>query len=167
MFNKRVKIFVCLITVFLFLSLLRLAQMQILDNSFYREKIAELKHQSWRYKQLKTIRGMLLDRKQRPLAADSPQFNLNISYQLASFLDDRVIKSKLSAAEQKNDPALIKKINEQIKSKQQQLKNIIDKCTQFTTLTSSQIQNEINQINDYIWNQRTFQTLNLEKNITA
>ncbi|MFC1737523.1 penicillin-binding transpeptidase domain-containing protein [Planctomycetota bacterium] len=151
MFNKRVKFFVALITVLLLLSMLRLSQMQLLKNSFYRGKITELKRQRWRFRQLKTIRGTILDRKQRPIAADSPRFTLNIGYELGSFFDDRIIESRRAAAQQ-NDP----KLSHQIDTKKQELKNIIGKCAQLKGASRTEITNEINRINDYVWGQRTF-----------
>ena len=95
MYDKRVKIFIILIALLLLVCLLRLGQMQLQSDSFYQDKIAQLKLQKGRYRQLKTIRGRILDRKARVLAADEPKFQLHINYELGSFMDGRGRQAKL------------------------------------------------------------------------
>ncbi|MHC4154376.1 MAG: hypothetical protein ACYST6_05575, partial [Planctomycetota bacterium] len=65
MYGKRIKIFVILLSAMLLVCLLRLAQMQLLSGSFYRERINALKLEQGRYRQLKTLRGRILDRNGR------------------------------------------------------------------------------------------------------
>jgi cell division protein FtsI/penicillin-binding protein 2 len=110
MFNKRVKIFVAIIAVMLLLSVLRLAHIQLIKNSYYQEKITELKHQWWSHIQLKTLRGKILDRKENILAADTPRFTLNITYDLTEYLDDRIIQAKITRAQKENKPDILKEI---------------------------------------------------------
>ncbi|MHC4266120.1 MAG: penicillin-binding transpeptidase domain-containing protein [Planctomycetota bacterium] len=157
MFNKRVKIYVAFIAVLLFVSILRLAQIQLIKNSYYQEKITALKEQWWSHNQLKTVRGRILDRKQIMLAADAPRFTLNITYDLSSYLDDRIIQAKISKAQKNNNPSILQETSEKIQEKKKQLNQIIDKCAQLKGTTKDDIRNEIEKINDYIFKQRTFQ----------
>jgi len=156
MYNKRVKIFVIISAVLLGVCLLRLAQLQLLPDSSIAESITELKKQRGTWRPLKTLRGKILDRKGRVLAADQPQFELTINYELTSFADDRFIRSKLLKAAQKNDPAKAKEtIHKEVRAKLEDLQQIIEKCTYFG-LERADIENRIKQINDRIWNLRSY-----------
>ena len=95
MYNKRIKIFVILAACLLLVCLLRLVEMQLLSTSFYRDKITTLKLQQSPSRQLRTVRGRILDRKMRELAVDEPKFQLCINYNLSSCMDERVIKAEL------------------------------------------------------------------------
>ncbi len=92
MYDKRIRIFILVIAAFLLVCLLRLTQMQLLPNSSVQDEIAELKRQRGHTLQLKTLRGRILDRKGKVLAADQPQFQLCINYELTCFLDKRIQK---------------------------------------------------------------------------
>ncbi len=131
--------------------------MQLLSGSFYRDRIAKLKLQKGLSRQLKTIRGRILDRKGGVLAADELKFQLNINYSLSSFLDERVRKGKLlSVAEKSRADAASSELQEELETKRQDLQQIIDKCAQFKAVKPSEITNEIQKINDFIWNRRKF-----------
>jgi len=83
MYDKRIKIFIILIALFLLACLLRLAQMQLLSDSSLQDEIARLKQQRGLSRQLKTVRGKILDRKGRILAANEPRFQLHMDYRLS------------------------------------------------------------------------------------
>ncbi len=156
MYNKRIKIFIIISAALLVVCLLRLAQLQLLADSSVQKGIAELKRLRGTSRPLKTLRGRILDRKDRILAADEPQFQLNINYELSSFADDRFIRSKLLSAAKKNDPAKAKaKVLEEVRAKREDLQQIIDKCTCFG-LERADVENRIRQINDRIWNLRSY-----------
>ena len=156
MYDKRIKIFVILSAALLLLCLLRLTQMQLLPDSSLQDEIEELKRQRGLSRRLKTIRGKILDRKGKVLAADEPQFHLHINYRLISFADERVIRGKLLRAAKKNDPVKAKaKVREEIQAKLEDLQQIIDKCTYFG-LQRVDIEEKIKNINNRIWNLRTF-----------
>ncbi len=89
MYEKRIKIFVILSSVLLFLCLLRLVQMQLLPTSI-QDDIEQLKRQRGQSRQLKTVRGKILDRVGNELAIDEPHFQMCIDYKFSSFMDDRV-----------------------------------------------------------------------------
>ena len=140
----------------LLVCLLRLAQMQLLPDSSLQDEIAELKRQRSRCEQLKTIRGKILDRKGRVLAADVLQFHLCINYRLSRFADERIRRAKLlTATKQKNANLALLNVHKQSQSKCEDLQRIIEKCTYFG-LPREIIKNKIEEINDRIWNLREY-----------
>ncbi len=158
MYNKRIKIFIILIASLYLVCLLRLTQMQLLPDSSLQDEIAKLKLQEGLSRQLKTIRGKILDRKGKTLAADEVKFKLHINYRLSSFFDERVQQAKLLRAAQRNNPDEARnKVTKEILTKLEDLQQIIDKCVHFG-LEREDVQNRINRINNEIWNLRTFLT---------
>jgi len=134
--------------------LLRLIQMQLLPDSSVQDHIAELKRGLSR--QLKTVRGRILDRRGKVLATDQPQFQLCINYRLTCFLDKRVQKAKLlkAAGERTANPSLFE-ARKELEAKIEDLEQVIEKCTHFG-LNRSQIETQIAEINQRIWNLRAF-----------
>jgi len=158
MYNKRVKIFVIFSLLLLAVCLLRLAQMQLLTASSVQNEIAELKLKRGKSRQLQTIRGRILDRNGKVLAMDEPRFWIHINYDLSSFLDERVRKAMLAGAAARRDADVaVPKVDEEIREKLEDLQLIIEKCAQFKAVEPSVIWDEIQKINDYVWNQRMFQ----------
>jgi penicillin-binding protein 2 len=159
MFGRRIKIFILLSTLPMLLFILRLAQLQLVSHPFYLKRIAELKLQEGVSRQLRTIRGKILDRKGRILATDEPQFQLHINYNLCSVLDERVRQATLLRAYNKATPATVKNVlskeRQQLDDKLAKLNKIIDKCTYFGR-EREDIEQDINDINNKIWNLRTF-----------
>jgi penicillin-binding protein 2 len=88
MYDKRIRIFILVIAAFLVVCLLRLTQIQLLPNWSVQDEVAELKRQRGHTLQLKTIRGRILDRKGKVLAADHLQFQLCINYKLTARTED-------------------------------------------------------------------------------
>ena len=158
MYNRRVKIFVIFSLLLLAVCVLRLAQMQLLTASTVQHEIAELKRQRGQSKQLQTIRGKILDRNDKVLAVDEARFWVHINYDLSSFLDERVRRTMLAEAEAKRDSDVaVAKVDEQIHEKLEDLQLIIEKCSQFKAVEPSVIWDEIQKINDYVWDRRMFQ----------
>ena len=158
MYNKRVKIFVIIMAFFLLALLLRLVQMQLLSDSFYRDKITKLELQKSHTRQFKTVRGKILDRNGRVLAVDEPQFQLHINYGLTCFMDERVREGKLLMAADKDDTgASAAKAQKEMDGGLADLNQIISKCAQLRGVKPSEIKTEIQKINDFIWKRRTFQ----------
>jgi penicillin-binding protein 2 len=154
MYDKRIKIFIIVSAVLLVVCLLRLIQMQLLPDSSVQDHIAELKRGLSR--QLKTVRGRILDRRGKVLATDQPQFQLCINYRLTCFLDKRVQKAKLlkAAGERTANPSLFE-ARKELETKIEDLEQVIEKCTHFG-LNRSQIETQIAEINQRIWNLRAF-----------
>jgi penicillin-binding protein 2 len=159
MYHKQIKIFAILLTFFLFVFLLRLAQMQLLSNSFYRDKITKLRLQKSHSRQFKTVRGKILDRNGKVLAVDEPQFQLYINYGLTCFMDDRVREGNLlKAADKKDDTgASAAKAQKELDDGLADLNQIISKCAQLGGVKPTEVKTEIQKINDFIWKRRTFQ----------
>jgi penicillin-binding protein 2 len=159
MYHKRIKIFVILLTLVLFVFLLRLAQMQLLSNSFYRDKITKLKLQKSHSRQFKTIRGKILDRNGKVLAVDEPHFQLYINYGLSCFMDDRVRQGNLlKAADKKDDTgASAAEAQKKLDDGLAYLNWTIGKCARLGGVKPAEVKTEIQKINDFIWMRRTFQ----------
>ena len=156
MYSRRVKIFVILSVFLLVICLFRLAQMQLVDDSKYREKITELKRQRGHSQQLKTLRGKILDREGRILACNEPQFHLHINYKLSCFMDSRVRRSKiLRVAARSNSESAVDDMQKELDAKTSLLEQIIEKCTYFG-LERADVENKIAKINKRIWNLRTY-----------
>ena len=129
MYDKRVKIFIILIALFLLVCLFRLAQMQLLTDSSLQDEIARLKLQRGLSRQLKTVRGKILDRRGRILAVDEPQFQLHIDYGLSCFMDERVRKAELLRADMQQKADLAQyNLQEEIEDRLEDLQRTIDKC---------------------------------------
>ncbi len=159
MYNKRIKIFVFISTILIVPSLLRLVQIQVLEHSFYMEGLDELKLQQGVSRQLQTIRGQILDRKGKVLATNEPQFQLHINYKLTCLFDERVRRAKLLTAAKrsmlaKEKPSLYK-VRKEMDAKLEELSRIIYKCS-FFGQGQLDIEEQINYINNRIWNLRTF-----------
>jgi len=157
MYDKRIKIFVIISALLLLVCLLRLTQMQLLTTSSVQSDIEELKRQRGQSHQLKTVRGKILDRTGKILATDEPQFQLCISYELSCLMDDRVRQGRQLMAAEKEDADAVARVQKELDIGLTDLEHIIDKCAQFRAVKSSEIKAEIQKINDFIWNQRTFQ----------
>ncbi|MHC4396657.1 MAG: penicillin-binding transpeptidase domain-containing protein [Planctomycetota bacterium] len=155
MYDKRIKIFVIFSGALLLICLLRLVQMQLVDDSKYREKITELKRQQSNSRQLKTIRGRILDRKGEILACDEPQFHLHINYRLSRFMDSRVRRTKILRAAKNNTESAIDDVQKELDAQSEVLEQVVEKCTQFG-LERGEVESKIETINNRIWNLRTF-----------
>ncbi len=105
MYNKRIIILATIGAVMLGVCVLRLAEMQLFSNSFYREQVAQLRIQSGTLAQVRTLRGRILDRKGKVLATDEPRFWLGINYELSRYLDERERQAIAIAAVSKNADA--------------------------------------------------------------
>jgi len=157
MYEKRIKIFVILSSVLLFLCLFRLVQMQLLPTSIQAD-IEQLKRQRGQSRQLQTVRGKILDRTgNNVLATDEPHFQMCIDYKFSSFMDDRVRRGKLLMAAESEEPGAVDKVQKELDSGLEDLNQVISKCAQFRGVNSSDIRVEIRRINDRIWNKRAFQ----------
>lgn len=158
MYHRQIKIFVILVTFFLFAFMVRLVQMQLVSHSFYRDKITKLKLQQSHSRQFKTLRGKILDRNGKVLADDEPKFQLYINYDLACLMDNRVREGVLlRASEKDNTEVAVAKARKKIDEHLADLNEIIDKCARLGGVDPSEIKAKIERINDVIWKRRMFQ----------
>jgi penicillin-binding protein 2 len=157
MYDKRVKIFIAISVALLLACVLRLAQMQLLADSSIQDAIAQMKRQEGRSRQLKTVRGRILDRNGEPLAVDVPQFQLCVSYRLTSFLDDRVVEARrLEAVARDDNPSLFDFYNE-LDTKRNQIESIIMPVCEKLGAPRDDVEARIKTINDRMWGLRAFQ----------
>jgi len=156
MYGKRIKIFIALSLAVLIVCILRLVQMQLFPNPEVYDKIAELELQRGLSCRLNTLRGQILDRKGKILAADELCYQLNISYKLCCYADERVTRAKILRAQQKTQGDNAEAIaREEINNTVIILQQIIDKCTLFGA-QREEIESKIKNINDRLWNLRMF-----------
>ena len=155
MYSRRLQVFIAILVVFVGLCIVRLSQMQLLPNSYYQEKIAEL--QKGKIQSLPTIRGRILDRKSpaKVLAIDEPRFSICVNYPTICFADDRVKQAKIAAASKKTESKkAIAEVEKDFRQGRVQLRDIIIKCSRFAE--PNEIEKEVQRINNKIWNLRTY-----------
>jgi penicillin-binding protein 2 len=155
MYKKRITILVIAGAVLLGLCVFRLADMQLLSTSFYREQVSQLRIQAGFLQQLRTMRGRILDRKGQVLASDEPRFWLAINYELSRFLDERVLQAMSLQGKSKDPDANISPLRQEFADRQEDLDLLINKCVQFG-MSREEVVLRLQKINDKIWNLRTF-----------
>ena len=155
MYKKRITILVIAGAVLLGFCVLRLADMQLLSTSFYREQVSQLRIQQGSLQQVRTMRGRILDRKGQILAADEPRFWLAINYELSRFLDERVLQAMSLRAKSKDPDANISPIQQEFADRQEDIDLLINKCVQFG-MSREDVVLRLQKINDKIWNLRMF-----------
>jgi len=157
MYNKRIKILLGIILFVVTVTVARLIQMQLISASTFQNEISKLKLQRTKTKLFKTIRGQIIDRNGLVLAESTPRFQLNISYDLCSALDQRLIDAKiakLKLKEQTSEDDIIQ-TQLQLQQKAELTQDIITRCTHFG-IPQSDIRKRIDEINDKVWNMRYF-----------
>jgi penicillin-binding protein 2 len=155
MYNKRIIILVIAGAVLLGVCVLRLADMQLLSTSFYREQVTQLRLQKGSYQQVRTLRGRILDRNGQILATDEPRFWLGISYELSRFLDERVRQAIALGAITKNPDADTSGIEREFAARLDDLELLAGKCVQFG-MSREDVVLRLQKTNERIWNLRTF-----------
>jgi penicillin-binding protein 2 len=155
MYEKRVKVLIGISLTVLLICVLRLVQMQLLTSPDLREEITQATDLRGRSKQLKTLRGKILDRHGEILAADMPQFQVCINYRLSCFFDERVLLAKMNDAGRHARRPSVYRVHREIDDKRQDLERIIEKCTHFGP-TRAQVEADLNALNNAVWNARSF-----------
>ena len=155
MYKKRITILVIAGAVLLGVCVFRLADMQLLSTSFYREQVAQLRIQAGSLQQVRTMRGRILDRYGQILAADEPRFWLAINYELSRFLDERVLQAMSLRVKSKDPDANTSPLQQELADRQEDLELLINKCVQFG-MSREDVVLRLQKINDKIWNLRTF-----------
>ena len=157
MYSKRIKILISLILIMVAIISARLVQMQLISASTFQSEISKLKLQRTETKQFKTIRGKIIDRNGQILAESYPKFQLNISYDLCSALDQRLIDTELAELKQKQEITEddIIQTQQQLRQKKELTQDIIIRCANFG-ISPEDIHQQIDKINDKVWNMRYF-----------
>jgi penicillin-binding protein 2 len=154
-YDRRLKIFIGISLGLFSICLLRLLQMQLFADSSVQAEITAMKERRGSSKQLKTLRGRILDRRGAVVAADVPRFQVYIDYRLACFLDDRVVRALLAAARKENANPSLYEVYDEVDGRRQDLKLIMDRCARFGS-DRAQIEARIRALNDTMWNLRAF-----------
>lgn len=156
MYDRRLKIFAFLCFLFAVLCIARLAYIQLNPHSTWQSQLEKI--QAGRSRELPALRGKILDRNGKVLAADEAKFALCIDYQFAKLADERFWKVQLLRSMNSSD---VEDAGERIRTKfaddYNTLNEIIHKCAQFRNLTIEQVKTQINrQINEPIWQLRYY-----------
>ncbi len=115
---------------FFAICILRLAQMQLVQNPSLDEKIERLKLQQ--SKMLTTARGKIIDRKGRNLAIDEPYFELQLDYLLSRWIDQRIETAMTAQATARSESAAaIRRVQEQVEAGKANLEHILQKAEKF------------------------------------
>jgi penicillin-binding protein 2 len=155
MYKKRITILIIAGTILLGVCVFRLADMQLLSTSFYREQVSQLRIQQGSFQQVRTMRGRILDRYGQILAADEPRFWLAINYELSRFLDERVLQAMSLRVKSKAPDSNTSPLQQEFADRQEDLDLLINKCVQFG-MSREEVVLRLQKINDKIWNLRTF-----------
>jgi penicillin-binding protein 2 len=152
MYDQRVKVFIGFCVALLLACVLRLAQLQLFAGSEVQDEIAKLT-QRRESRQLKTLRGRILDRKGNVLATDTPKFQVYVNYQLSCYLDERVVTAKVRDAERENSRVSPEEVADEVRDKLDELARVLDECSQFG-IDRQRIETTLQSRNDRVWNVR-------------
>jgi len=156
MYNRRIKVLVFCGAVLPAVFLFRLVGMQLFSDSFYTERIDELKAQQRRCRHLRVVRGEILDRNGEVLAVDRPRFELAVSYELSSVLDERQGRAEmLDAARVGDGGEAAAELRRQLASRRADLDVLIGKIAEFGQSREETLR-RLADINERIWQLRTF-----------
>jgi len=153
MYDQRVKVFIGICLALLLVCVFRLAQMQLLADSEVQGEIARLKDRRGQSKQLKTLRGKILDRNGNILAADTPRFQVYVNYQLSCYFDDRVVLAKMLEAKE-NAGLSLDEVRDEVDERLQELERVIQECSKLGA-GRERIETAIRTRNDRIWGIRS------------
>lgn len=153
-YDRRLKIFIGISLGLFSICLLRLLQMQLFTDASVQAEIAAMKERRGSSKQLKTLRGRILDRHGAVIAADEPQFQVYVNYRLTCWRDERIVQARLTKARQESANPSLLEIHDEMDDKRQDLELIVDRCTRFGA-SREQLEARIKTINDSLWNMRT------------
>ncbi len=155
MYNRRIIILVIICGVMLGVCIYRLADMQLLSKSYYREQVAQLRLQQGSLQRVRTLRGKMLDRNGRVLATDEPRFWVGIDYELSRYMDERVRQAMALEVISKDENADTSDIEQEFTSRLADLDLLIDKCVGFG-MSREEVVIRLQRSNERIWNLRTF-----------
>lgn len=156
MYDRRLKIFALFCVFFAAVCIVRLAYIQLNLHSAWQSQLEKI--QAGRSKELPALRGKILDRNGKVLAADEAKFSLCIDYQFAKLADERFWKVQLLRSLNSSDSEVVsEKIRTEFADDFNTLDDIVHKCAQFRNLTFEQVKTQINeQINEPIWQLRYY-----------
>ena len=151
MYHLRLKIFIFLCVGGLVITVGRLVTLQTFGVQQAREEISDLRILP--AEQRPTIRGKILDRRERPLALDEPAFFLQIKYTLTRYRDSRWREARIRREISEDEPR--EKVEARLYGEWQesieQLNRAIDLSNLLADVSEEDIIDEIDEINDRLW----------------
>lgn len=157
MYHYRLKILIMLCVGGAIIAVGRLMTLQTFQAKKARQELADMRIMA--LKQRPTVRGKILDRYGNPLAIDRPAFFLHINYQLTRYRDPRWREARILRAltEEKTRAEVERELYEE-KWKQpiEDLEESIDLAWQLADVSREEIEENIKQINDQLWEQSRY-----------
>lgn len=151
MYHLRLKIFIFLCIGGLIITISRLVILETVGVQQARQEISDMRILP--AEQRPTIRGKILDRRERPVALDEPAFFLQISYELTRYRDKRWQEGNILRAIRKDKPRsdVETELAETWKTPFAQLDEAIKLAYGLADVSEQDIVDEIDQINDRMW----------------
>jgi penicillin-binding protein 2 len=151
MFHRKLYIFIGICILGMMICLVRLWDLQVTDCLRARQRIERLRILPPR--QLPTLRGKIMDRNDRVLAADQPFFYLQLNYELLRLLDDRywqanirqIVATGLDAATAEEQ------LKKDWKDDIDQLTKTINFCIYTADTDETRLYDKIAALNDRMW----------------
>jgi penicillin-binding protein 2 len=157
MYHYRLKILIMLCVGALVIAVGRLLTLQTFQAKKARQELADMRVMA--LKQRPTVRGKILDRYGNPIAIDKPAFFLHINYQLTRYADPRWREARILRVltDEKTRAEIERELYEE-KWKQpiEDLEQSIDLAWQLADVSREEIEDNIKQINDQIWEQSRY-----------
>ncbi|MDD5135194.1 MAG: penicillin-binding transpeptidase domain-containing protein [Phycisphaerae bacterium] len=156
MYNRRLKIFAFLCVLFTVVCIVRLGYIQLYSYSAWQSQLEKIR--TGASKVLPALRGKILDRNGKVLAADEARFALCIDYKYTRLADERFWQVQILRNIGEMDAETVgEKIRAKYAEDFNSLNQIIFRCAQFRNQTFEQVKTQINeQINDPIWQLRLY-----------
>lgn len=151
MYHLRLKIFIFLCISVTVITVGRLVTLQTFGVWQARRQVSDMRILP--PEQLPTIRGKILDRRERPLALDEPAFFLQIRYELTRYRDPRWREGRIRRriSEDKPRRQVEEELNEEWKEDIARLDQALELAARLADVSENDVIEEINQINDRIW----------------
>ena len=157
MHNRRLKIFAFLCVLFAAVCVVRLGCIQFNPGAVWQSQLEKI--HTGMSKVLPALRGRILDRNGKVLAADEAKFTLCIDYKYARLADERFWRVQLLRSVRGSEASenIAEKLLAEYTDDFNNLNEIIFKCAEFENKTFEQTKAQINeQINEPIWQLRYY-----------
>ncbi len=153
MFGRRLIVVSMLFMSTMAVCLLRLWHLQYAKSEQARQNISRLAELPAR--PLSTLRGRIIDRTEKTLAANTPVFYLCLNYRLCRLMDNRYWQAKTQQLEKNNPGMTAPQIEQELaKSHAEQtarLQGMLDFCWQTQDFNQDELEKQIQTVNDQIW----------------
>ncbi|MHC5155142.1 MAG: hypothetical protein ACYSO3_03270 [Planctomycetota bacterium] len=159
MYHFRLKILIILCVGGMVIAIGRLLTLQTFQVQKARQELVDMRKR--RPQQRPTVRGNILDRYGNPLAIDKPAFFLHINYQLTRYRDPRWREGKILRQLAVQEDKTKEQVEQELYQDkwQQSLKDLehsINLAWQLADVSREEIEENINRINDQIWERSRF-----------